>query len=161
MRKQAGQAFITHVRHELALFFFNACRGEVSVGGFHSGWPCDSCMMPTGSHYTWVLSGSFRAPKNVLRLNGAFGKRGVHWNHKQTQEESEIREEEENERERERERKTGWVGERETTTAMTQEVQRKDRANNRAVSYNMAGHGWERADSLNQNKACEVKQPRH
>lgn len=62
--------------------------GGVYLGGKEGG-ACGSCKMPTGSHYTWVLSGSFRAPKNFLPLNGAFGKREVHWNHKQTQEESE------------------------------------------------------------------------
>lgn len=67
----------------------NVCRGVVGghFGGKEGG-ACGSCKMPTGSHYTCVLSGSFRAPKNFLPLNGAFGKRGVHWNHKQTQEES-------------------------------------------------------------------------
>lgn len=57
--------------------------------GAKEGGACGSCKRPTGTHYTWVLSSSFRAPKNFLPLNGAFGKREVHWNHKQTQEESE------------------------------------------------------------------------
>lgn len=75
-------------------FIFNACthliREGVWVGDVilveREGGACGSCKMPTGSHYTWVLSVSFRAPKTFLPLNGAFGKREVHWNHKQTQE---------------------------------------------------------------------------
>lgn len=129
MRMQAYQAFMTHVRHELAFSFLmlvvvwqeGVCRGvtlEAKEGG-----ACGSCKMPTGSHYTWVLSGSFRAPKTFLPLNGAFGKIEVHWNHKQTQER-------ERKSERMKERKNvrggaGRGGKREITTGSTQQQLRK------------------------------------
>lgn len=150
MKMQAVSSHHNSCEAWVGFVFFNACswltRGVWGMcacvgGGNHlggkKGGACGSCKMPTGSHYTWVLSGSFRTPKNFLPLNGAFGKRGVHWNHKETQEESE------NQRGRgwKREEWMGW-GRKNTTGGKEQQLRkRKFKArtmNHRVIIYNMA-----------------------
>lgn len=159
VKMQVSQAFITHVRHELAFYFlmlaFGWKGGKCARGGCHlGGKACGSCKMPTGSHYTWVLSGSFRTPKNFLPLNGAFGKTEVHWNYKQTQEESENQRGGGWKREK-------WVGGggavrnhnwRHFATAEKEEVQSKDNVNNRVAIYN-----WSQLSALKLKNQREVK----